>query len=583
MATNFENYDLKTSNKSLVGGINELHSSAESLNERVKAVEDLVVSGETGETLVGRVNKLEDLVGSGFGETDITEKVSAVEGKLDALNTVVTDETTGLTVESKRVKEVLGSATNADLSKLHSLTAVTADELNHMAGVTSNVQEQLDLKVSNDAYTAFTQETQTALDAKLTAVTVDSGLTVSNPTGTAPKISLKLAENGGLDVDENGLKLALDYNVFVVAEQEPTGYSSDYVNKIILVPNNAEGVTGNSYTEYIWAKTGSTLEEGKYEILGEYKSEVDLSPYLKIEDAKSTYVSKSGATVSKIGEANKVIVSVSQSNGAISAEVSGLTSDYIPSLEISKINGLQAALDGKATTATTNALDSRVTNVESAITADNGVVKTLEGRVNKAVSDIDTLQSTVGNSGSGLVKDVTDLKSSASTLSSDVSALKAGKQKTLMAGDGITITSGESQDTISVTNYGSLQTKTIADSNNYFTATTVEEALDELHLAIVSGETVVVENWQVFSALTGDTAVTGSTTGSGQTTVYSAISAAITGHKDILLATDKGNVKVLFAYNSGSEIAMQCIVMNRLAYIYLANDGSWRVSFLQFA
>lgn len=577
MATNFENYELETNSKSLVGGINELHSSATSLTERVKAVEDLVGSGETGETLVGRVKELESLVGSGFSGSDITKKVSEVEGELDALSTIVTAETTGLTdkvealeTANEEVKEVLGEASADDLSKLHSVTA-SADELNFMGGVTSNVQTQLDSKVSTTAYTAYTAATKTALDAKLTAVTVDSGLSVSNATKTAPKISLNLAEDGGLGFDENNaLKVTLDTQVFDVQSKLPES-PEGYLNKIVLVPSSSSGET-NVYTEYIAVSSGDTYG---WEILGEYDSHVDLSPYVKKTDLSG---------VSVTSTTGSFIASVSTDrNGKVSATTRQIVAADIPELEIGKVTGLQDALDGKATTATTDGLDSRLKSVESAVTADTGVVKTLEGRVDSAENDIDNLQTTVGNDGSGLVKDVTDLKSSASTLSSDVSALKAGKQKTLIAGDGITITSGESQDTISVTNYGSLQTKAIADSNNYFTAATVEEALDELHLAIVSGETVVVENWEVFSALTGDAAVTGSTTGSGQTTVYSAISAAITGHKDILLATDKGNVKVLFAYNSGSEIAMQCIVMNRLAYIYLAIDGSWSVSFLQFA
>lgn len=213
MATNFENYELETNNKSLVGGINELHSSATALSARVKVVEDLVGTGETGETLVGRVTELETLVGTGFGETAITEKVSQVESKLDALNTVVTAETTGLTAkvgaletESTRVKGVLGDATNDDLSKLHDLSA-SAEELNYMVGVTVNVQTQLDAKVSNDTYTGYTAATKTALDAKLTAVTVDSGLSVTNTVATAPKISLKLAADGGLVLDAEGLSV----------------------------------------------------------------------------------------------------------------------------------------------------------------------------------------------------------------------------------------------------------------------------------------------------------------------------------------------------------------------------------------
>ena len=293
MATNFENYELQTNSKSLVGGINELHSGATALDKRVKAVEDLVGTGETGETLVGRVKDLETLVGSGFSGSDITKKVSEVEGELDTLNTIVTAETTGLTAkvgvletESAWVKEVLDGATSADLSKLHSVTA-SADELNYMSGVTGNVQTQLDTKVSNDAFTGYTAATKTALDAKLTAVTVDSGLSVDNKTiATAPKISLKLAADSGLGFDDtNALRVTLDTQVFNVQSTLPES-PEGYKNKIVLVPSSSSGIT-NVYTEYIAVSSGDTYV---WEILGEYDSHVDLSPYVKKTDLSGVSV-----------------------------------------------------------------------------------------------------------------------------------------------------------------------------------------------------------------------------------------------------------------------------------------------------
>lgn len=589
MATNFENYELKTNSKSLVGGINELHSGATALDKRVKAVEDLVGTGETGETIVGRVNKLESLVGTGFGDTDITEKVSEVERELDALNTVVTDGTTGLTAkvgaletESERVKGVLGEASAADLSKLHSVT-VSAAELNYMAGVTSNVQTQLDSKVSNDAYTAYTAETKTALDAKLTAVTVDSGLSVSNATATAPKISLNLAPNGGLGFDGNALKVTLDTQVFKVEDSLPE-QPKDYSNKIVLVPSSSSTGTTNVYTEYIAVSSGDTYV---WEILGEYDSHVDLTPYAKKSELSGVSVTSS------IGS---FIASVStDENGKVSATTREITADDIPDLEIGKVTGLQEALNNKqakltpdssitvsdASISVSTAYTNWVTEtVDSAKTSLNDTISTVSGQVEANKAAIATKQDklTAGNGieistntvsakiktdgglvldGDGLsVKsDVYATKESVDTLSSSVESLKSSKQDKALTG------------------------------HSAFTATTVEGALDELKAQVVAAETVVITGWTGLESALSESTTAGTAFVSGPTpqNMYASLTGAVTASKDILIKVGaSGTAKVLFANVASDTVTMHCLVNNRLAYITVTTS-EFGVSFLQFA
>lgn len=588
MATNFENYELQTNSKSLVGGINELHSGATALDKRVKAVEDLVGTGETGETIVGRVNKLESLVGTGFGDTDITEKVSEVERELDALNTVVTDGTTGLTAkvgaletESARVKSVLGEASAADLSKLQSVT-VSAAELNYMAGVTSNVQTQLDSKVSNDAYTAYTAETKTALDAKLTAVTVDSGLSVSNATATAPKISLNLAPNGGLGFDGNALKVTLDTQVFKVEDSLPK-QPKDYSNKIVLVPSSSSGKT-NVYTEYIAVSSGDTYV---WEILGEYDSHVDLTPYAKKSELSGVSVTSS------IGS---FIASVStDENGKVSATTREITADDIPDLEIGKVTGLQEALNNKqakltpdssitvsdASISVSTAYTNWVTEtVDSAKTSLNDTISTVSGQVEANKAAIATKQDklTAGNGieistntvsakiktdgglvldGDGLsVKsDVYATKESVDTLSSSVESLKSSKQDKAFTG------------------------------HSAFTATTVEGALDELKAQVVAAETVVITGWTGLESALSESTTAGTAFVSGDTpqNMYASLTGAVTASKDILIKVGaSGTAKVLFANVASNTVTMHCLVNNRLAYITVT-ASEFGVSFLQFA
>ena len=592
MATNFENYELQTSSKSLVGGINELHSSASSLNKRVKAVEDLVGTGETGETLVGRVTELEGLVGSGFSGTDITAKVSEVEGELAALSTIVTAETTGLTAkvgaletESKRVKEVLGAATSADLSKLNSVTA-SAEELNYMDGVTSNVQTQLDSKVSNAAFTAYTATTQTALDEKLTAVTVDSGLSVTNEPATAPKISLKLAPTGGLGFEGDALKVTLDTQVFDVQSELPES-PEGYKNKIVLVPSSSSGST-NVYTEYIAVSSGATYV---WEILGEYDSHVDLTPYAKKSEL-------SGVTVTS--STGSFIASVStDENGKVSATTRQIVADDIPELEISKVKGLESALASK----------------QASLSPDSSITLS-EGAISVSTAYTNWVNQTVESAKTSLNDSISAISGQVETNKTDIDGLKSSKQDKLSAGKGIEITGNTvsakiktdgglvldgdglsvdsdayatkaSVDTLSGSVVSLESTKQDKDFTGHtgFTAQTVEGALDELKAQVVAAETVVITGWSgLNSALSASTtAGTAFVSGATPANMYASLTGAVTASKDILIKVgDSATAKVLFANVDENTVTMHCLVNNRLAYITVT-ASEFGVSFLQFA
>lgn len=574
MATNFENYELETNSKSLVGGINELHRSATTLNDRVNKIETLVGTGETGETLVGRLTELETLVGSGFSGADITKKVSEVEGELDGLNTVVTAETTGLTAkvgaletESKRVKEVLSGATSKDLSKLHSLT-VSAGELNYMDGVTGSVQTQL--------------------NAKLTAVNVDSGLSVSNTAATEPKISLNLAKDGGLGFDKNNaLKVTLDTQVFEVQSDLPES-PEGYKNKIVLVPSTSSTASTNVYTEYIAVLSG---ERYVWEILGEYDSHVDLTPYVKKSELSDVSVSSTTGSF---------IASVStDKNGKVSATTREIEAADIPELEIEKVNGLQGALNSKQASL---APDSSITLSEGAISVSTAYTSWVNETVDSAKTDLNGLISTV----SGQVE----------TNKTDIASLKSNKQDKLSAGNGIeiienrvsakikpdgglvldeqglsvksnTYATKESVDTLSSTVAGLESSKQDKAFNGHsaFTATTVEGALDELKAQVVAAETVVITGWSGLTSALSESTTAGTAFVSGTTpeNMYASLTGAVTASKDILIKVgDSATAKVLFANVATDTVTMHCLVNNRLAYITVT-ASEFGVSFLQFA
>lgn len=95
----------------------------------------------------------------------------------------------------------------------------------------------------------------------------------------------KITAGSGLSLDEEGnLAITLDHSIFKVVESLPSAPAQGDENKIHgVLASASEG--GNIYAEYLWIN-------GAWEKLGEFKAEIDLTPYLKAEDAAATYATK---------------------------------------------------------------------------------------------------------------------------------------------------------------------------------------------------------------------------------------------------------------------------------------------------
>ena len=79
--------------------------------------------------------------------------------------------------------------------------------------------------------------------------------------------------------------VAIDLSLYKVVTELPT--EDVDVNKIYLVLDSA-AASGNTYKEYVYVNS-------KWELLGEYKAAVDLTPYLTKTEAESTYLSQEEA------------------------------------------------------------------------------------------------------------------------------------------------------------------------------------------------------------------------------------------------------------------------------------------------
>lgn len=130
------------------------------------------------------------------------------------------------------------------------------------------------------------------------------GVTISKSdllSGYATTSSLNnyVAKNNIKTINGNSLvgtgNISIDLSIYTIVESLPT--TNINKNKIYLVANSGSGDTANKYIEYIY--TGDIAKDydaANWEKLGEYKANVDLTPYLKSTDAANTYLTKTAAS-----------------------------------------------------------------------------------------------------------------------------------------------------------------------------------------------------------------------------------------------------------------------------------------------
>lgn len=83
----------------------------------------------------------------------------------------------------------------------------------------------------------------------------------------------------GLNIDSNGT-VSVDNKLYILVNSLESVSTPD-ANKIYLVLNSSSTSETNSFTEYVWITSDTG---GKWEKLGEFKTDVDLTPYAKTAD-----------------------------------------------------------------------------------------------------------------------------------------------------------------------------------------------------------------------------------------------------------------------------------------------------------
>lgn len=127
----------------------------------------------------------------------------------------------------------------------------------------------------------------------------------------------KLIAGSGIDITDNVVSCVLDLTLYKIVSELPT--EDIDTTKIYLVVDS-EGTHGNLYKEYIYV-------DGEWDLLGEYKADIDLSPYLTKVEAADTYATKlelqqevNRATQAEVTEKNRALAAEEQLSKDIDAE-----------------------------------------------------------------------------------------------------------------------------------------------------------------------------------------------------------------------------------------------------------------------
>lgn len=124
---------------------------------------------------------------------------------------------------------------------------------------------------------------ETTLDGKITNVANIANNGVTAAAGALAEAKKKIAKGALATINgqslENGGNIELDFTVAEFVTKLPDVATASK-SKIYLVASSESG-TQNTYAEYIKVTVGGT---DKFEKLGEYKAEMDLTPYAKAAD-----------------------------------------------------------------------------------------------------------------------------------------------------------------------------------------------------------------------------------------------------------------------------------------------------------
>lgn len=212
--------------------------------------------------------------------------------------------------------------------------------------------------------------------------------------------------------------ITIDLSLYKVVTELPT--SDIDTNKIYLIISKVEG-DANKYTEYIYVND-------TWEKLGEYTASIDLSPYLKSEDAAKLYVTYEYAANTYLSKADAANVYLTYDN-ATSYYYDKATVDEKTKNELSDAEKkwIASQLFSTLFSGTITASPSSVTFAGSNVT----VTFTLQTKYDGALVDLDSVPSGWTKTSTGTYTKTGTVTATANASSGDVTAIYNGNSKSI--------------------------------------------------------------------------------------------------------------------------------------------------------
>ena len=233
------------------------------------------------------------------------EQLSANEVRVVMLNTGTIDGSNELVPIIKKITVSAGQlslSTEAPTSFIGPLSSLSTNEKGSVVEAINEVAQTL-LQVAGQMKN---KQDKTDESLQTSDKTVAGAINEVNQAVKTKQDKLK-AGTGVEITSDNTVNVTLDTTVFKVVASLPESPAAGDENKIHLVP--AESTEeGNIYTEYVYVN-------GKWEEFGTYRSEVDLTPYLKKTDAEATYQKTTDNTLSTT--AKTVVGAINENTGNV--------------------------------------------------------------------------------------------------------------------------------------------------------------------------------------------------------------------------------------------------------------------------
>jgi hypothetical protein len=215
-----------------------------------------------------------------------------VDGQVTTLNSTISTAKSDLEGKITTASNNAVQKSSIKTTRQNSPTDDTVYSTKEIESIVTGVEADISTAVSSAQSTL-----QTNIDKKLDKTAVKTSKSTStSETYAATYINTqldskqnKLTAGANISIEGDTISCTIDTTLYKVVTSLPTQPASGDESKIFLVASSETG-TSNNYKEYIWK--GDAWEQ-----LGEFKSEVDLTPYFKTANIDLNVITDSTSKV----------------------------------------------------------------------------------------------------------------------------------------------------------------------------------------------------------------------------------------------------------------------------------------------